>query len=84
MDTDKITQERLGSWRERLREAHATPLVLIGVGHEHKSGELVLCVPEGVDDRLLEGSLRFALAALAGGQMPQKHGESTTWEPRRN
>jgi hypothetical protein len=75
MDTDGITAERLASWRDRLKEENATPMVLIGVGHDHKSGQIVLCVPEGVDDDLLIGSLAYALNALQPGLIPKHHGE---------
>lgn len=82
MDTDKITSERLNEWRDRLREEHATPLVLLGVGHEHKSGQLVLCVPEGVDDDLLIGSLLFALESIQPGLVPKHHGERAVLRPQ--
>jgi len=76
VDTDAITIERFEGWRKRLSEEQATPMVLVGVGHGDKAGQLVLCVPEGVDDELVVGSLRYALnAVLTAGPLPQRHGE---------
>ncbi len=73
---EETTAGRLESWRKRLKENHATPLLLIGVGHGERSGQLVICVPEGVDDDLLLGSLLFAIETLKPGSIPQHHGES--------
>jgi hypothetical protein len=83
MDTDKVTDERLQGWRNRLREETATPIFLIGVSHGQKSGQLVMCVPEGVDDDLLVGSLRFALQSLEanGGSGTKHHGERAVLKP---
>jgi len=74
--TKGITEERLKSWKKKLAEANATPIILIGVGHDHKSGELVLCVPEGVSDDLLFGALVAALDLLKPGLIPKHDGES--------
>ena len=41
---EKINQERLASWGRRLAENHATPLLLVGVGHGARSGQINLCV----------------------------------------
>ena len=85
MDTEIITKQRFDGWQKRLSEEHATPIILIGVGHEHKSGQLVICVPEGVDDELLVGALRFALASLLqSGPTPKHHGERATIFPNQN
>lgn len=49
MDDSKIyeiTIHRLQRWSLKLRADHATPLCLVGVGHDHKLGQLVVCVPE--------------------------------------
>jgi hypothetical protein len=75
MDCDRITAERLDSWRKLLKEGNATPILLIGVGHEHRSGELHVVVPEGVEDDLLIGALLYALNVLQPGLIPQHHGE---------
>ena len=41
-----ICIQRLGSWTSRLTENHATPVVLVGVGHDHKGGQVVICTAE--------------------------------------
>lgn len=42
----EITQDRLRSWGERLVENSATPVLLIGVGHGDRSGQLDVCLTE--------------------------------------
>ena len=83
MKPDEITAERLQGWRARLREENATPICLIGIGHQQKRGQLVLCVPEGVDDDLLVGSLLFALESIKPGTLPKHHGERAVFVPHR-
>jgi len=46
VNVKKITHERLGSWEKRMVESHATPMLLIGAGHDHVNGQIVLCVTE--------------------------------------
>lgn len=41
-----ITSERLELWRADCVRDHATPLMLIAVGHDHVSGELHVYIPE--------------------------------------
>lgn len=49
-----ICDERLARWKTQLIRRHSTPLILIGVGHDHKSGELtLLCTEERTDEELL-------------------------------
>lgn len=43
---EAITRDRLAKWTKRLDQEHATPFALVGIGHDHKSGQLVLCVCE--------------------------------------
>jgi hypothetical protein len=62
--TEKITDERLALWRGRLSQMHATPAVLIGIGHDHQSGKLVVCTTTDMPDNILREMLMFALADL--------------------
>ena len=55
-----ICDERLGKWKGRLAEEHATPVVLIGVGHEHHSGLLVVLTTEDTPNKDL---VEFLLSA---------------------
>jgi len=48
-----ICEERLGKWTQRLVDEHATPVILVGVGHDHKNGALVVITLEEMDDRQL-------------------------------
>ena len=61
---DHINEERLDRWRQRLQQEHATALVLIGVGHDHKIGQLTVITCDGVSDEYLAAYLRFALEQL--------------------
>jgi hypothetical protein len=49
-----INDERLGRWKVKLIRQHATPIFLLGVGHDHKNGQLViLCTEDRTDQELL-------------------------------
>ena len=64
--TEQITDERLNRWKERLRESHATPLCLIGIGHDHNSGTPVVVTLEEEEMPLatLRLFLRIVLSKL--------------------
>lgn len=48
-----ITSARLARWAAFQNGRHATPAVLISVGHDHASGELVVqCCEDMTDDQL--------------------------------
>lgn len=49
-EIETIGRDRLDGWLKRLVEEHATPLILIGVGHDHKGGEAVLLTVEEMTD----------------------------------
>jgi hypothetical protein len=59
-----ICQERLGSWQERLVESHATPAVLLGVGHDQHSGDIVICTVEEMSNENIILFLQDALTKL--------------------
>lgn len=71
MDTKQIRQinvERLGNWTHKMVSSHATPMLLIGVGHDHVSGKRVICTLEDMRDDvvtafLLETANQFSEAA---------------------
>lgn len=49
MDNEELREicyDRVARWIERLIKEHSTPIVLVGVGHDHKSGHLVLLTVE--------------------------------------
>lgn len=63
-----VCDERLGRWTRKLVAENATPLVLIGVSHGQKSGQLVVCVPEEVSDELVKGSITFLYETMVLGR----------------
>lgn len=62
----EITKERLGKWSMRMNQANATPVVLIGIGHDQNEGKVVVCTLEEPDMPigLLRAVLKEALAGL--------------------
>lgn len=60
-DTEAITKLRLAEWAKALSTDHATPMLLVGIGHDHNSGKISLCVPEGIDDAVIVNTLKYAL-----------------------
>lgn len=61
-----ITTERLVRWTEKLIAQHATPALLLGIGHDHNSGQLVLCCTEDISDEDLRKLVRGVLHELGG------------------
>jgi hypothetical protein len=66
VNTKKITHERLGSWEKKFEGSHATPILLIGVGHDHVNGQVVICVTEDLTDKQIILFLENALKQLRG------------------
>lgn len=58
-----INKERLGRWEVQLNRKHATPLLILGVGHDHNEGDLVILTTEGRSDvevlLFLEGAVKL-------------------------
>lgn len=53
----EICNERLTRWRDHLVSKHATPMVLIGVGHDEAEGSVVMCLPDGINGADVAGLL---------------------------
>lgn len=67
MDDSKIEQiwcDRITRWGPKLSTEHSTPVILIGIGHDHKSGQITVCVPETFTDFEIMGILKAALFHL--------------------
>jgi hypothetical protein len=64
--TERITKERLAGWEEKFRIQHATPILLIGVGHDWNSGQAVVCIVDepSLSKPILAAYLRFVLKEL--------------------
>lgn len=62
----QINHERMNRWKDRLNENNSTPVLLVGVGHDHVEGRLfVLCTEERTDEQVIL-FLKAALAQLQG------------------
>lgn len=64
----EICTERLGRWQKKLEGEHATPVLLMGVGHDHNKGKLVVVVTEDCDDAQLYLWLAGALGEIKFGR----------------
>ena len=49
---EQINLERLASWGQKLAANNATPILLLGVGHGDRSGQLNVCVCKAVCEGL--------------------------------
>jgi hypothetical protein len=65
----KICVERLARWTDRLVEIHATPMVLVAIGHDHVSGRVSLHTLENLDNQQLIELLVKALENLDNQQV---------------
>lgn len=67
-----INDERLGRWKNQLNRKHATPFILLGIGHDHNVGNLViLCTEERSDEDILLGLEKAVL--MLKEQISQKN-----------
>ena len=67
-EIEAIGRDRLESWRQRLVNEHSTPILLVGVGHDHKSGQVTLLMPEEMSDEEVKHFLMGALNMLKMGR----------------
>lgn len=68
VDVRRITERRLIEWSETLIKFHCTPALLIGIGHDHTSGEIHICIPENTPGPQLELLLEGVLARVRAGK----------------
>ncbi|MBA7713255.1 hypothetical protein ES703_122255 [subsurface metagenome] len=67
MNDSKIQEiccERLQKWTFKLLCEHSTPAILIGIGHDHKSGQITLCVPENFSNDDIMNILELSILRL--------------------
>jgi hypothetical protein len=64
VETERISAERLESWKGLLSTDHATPAILLGIGHDENSGALIVIHAENISRRVLIGLLKGAIAEL--------------------
>ncbi len=72
---EAINADRLGGWALHLIDHHATPALLIGIGHDHMSGDLQLCVTEATPMAVVRGWLAWAIEAIDRSDYVEQHGE---------
>lgn len=62
VEVKPINHERMNRWKDRLNENDSTPVILVGVGHNKVSGQImVLCTEDRTDEEVvlfLEGALK--------------------------
>jgi hypothetical protein len=63
---EQVTKERLACWADKLKLSNATPMVLLGVGHDRHSGDLVVCTlnEKEINPTALCAFLRGAIKAI--------------------
>jgi len=57
VDVEKINNDRLKSWRDKLNAAHATPIIILGIGHDHVEGKTMLIAVENLTDEQIKDFL---------------------------
>lgn len=62
----QISSVRLAKWGETIVKEHGTPMLTIGVGHDHNAGNIILCMPEDLSDSQALLLLRGVIRALQG------------------
>lgn len=60
VQTERITRERLDEWAQTLAEHHATPILLVAIGHDETTGQLHVCVPEDVSSATIRQLVAYA------------------------
>ena len=60
----QICKDRLAMWTDDLVGDHATPVLLVGIGHDHRSGEVVICTVQEMDQEKITLFLARALEKL--------------------
>ena len=62
VNVQAITIERLKEWGRDCMEDHATPALMLAIGHDEHQGEIHVYVPEDVDKDMLREFLLLAAA----------------------
>jgi len=66
VNTDRITRERLRDWAKDLDQFHATPILLVSVGHDEHSGDVHLCITEDTPVEVVISILLWSINELGG------------------
>lgn len=62
---EAITYERFTTYKKRLREHNATPMICLGIGHDAHSGELICCTTLDLSDKQVLAFLMRAVEMLS-------------------
>ncbi len=63
-EINKICDQRLALWTIKMIQEHATPLLMIGIGHDQSSGKVSIYTVEDMADEHIIQALQFALGEL--------------------
>ena len=64
-----IGKERLDKWLDHLVNDHATPVLLMGLGHDHNLGNVSLCITENITNEQIELFLMGVLQKIREGDV---------------
>ncbi len=67
MKIEEINKERLAGWETKLNKENSTPMVMVGVGHGHKAGQITVLVPEGIPVQQIITMLEGLTKGIKGG-----------------
>ena len=67
-EIEAICSSRLDKWKAQLVDYHCTPLLLVGMGHDDRSGEMRVITLEEVSDEIIRYTLEAALRMLINGE----------------
>jgi hypothetical protein len=64
VDVEKINNDRLKSWRDKLNAAHATPIIMLAIGHDHVEGQVHLVAIEKLNNEQIKQFLSNAYHSI--------------------
>lgn len=66
VDVEGITTDRLGTWCDDCIDVHATPALLLAIGHDGREGEVHVFVPSDIlfDRKAIKDLLHLILSKL--------------------
>jgi ERCC4-type nuclease len=67
-ECQSINDSRLAKWKAQMVDMHCTPLLLVGMGHDDRSGEMRVITLEEVSDEIIRYTLEAALRMLINGE----------------
>jgi hypothetical protein len=60
VDVKTINHLRFEKWKEKMNEAHATAVLVMAVGHDHKEGEIAVITTEDLPNAEIKALLWYA------------------------